>query len=126
MDTKRENARKKTQNQADMMLEASRKRFGVARVRDNVLLAIPDLDRGRSELQNLTAIVLEVNDSGLYMLGCRSGILDSFYSRNHVSPTLESFFTLADVDMGKTLALRTATGEESMGGGQGFFNWKVH
>ena len=111
MDSERDDARRKTQKQADKMLEASRKRFGVAKVGDTVLLAIPDLDRGRCEFPNLTAIVLEVNDGGLYKLGCRSGILDSLYSRNQFSPTLESFLTLADVDMEKTLALRTAAGE---------------
>ena len=56
MDSERDDARKKTQMQADKMLEASRKRFGVAKVGDTVLLAIPDLDRGRCEFPHLTAI----------------------------------------------------------------------
>jgi hypothetical protein len=81
----------------------------VVKVGDTVVCAIPDLDRGRCEFPIFTSIVLEVNDGGLYQLGCRSGILDSFNSRNQFSPT--------DVDMRKTLALRMATGEESMGGG---------
>ena len=121
IDKERTDARRKTQKQADKMLEASRKRFGEAKVGDTVLLAIPDLDRGRCEFPNLTAIVLEVNDGGLYKLGCRSGILDSLYSRNQFSPTLESFLTLDDVNTERIIPLRTAAGEESMGGGQGFF-----
>ena len=81
------------------MLEASTKRFGEAMVGDNVLLAIPDLDRGRCEFSNLM------------MVGCtkwgRSGIIDSLYSRNQFSPTRESSLTRADINMDKTIPLRT-------------------
>ena len=49
MDSEREDAKRKTQKQADKMLELSRRRFGEAEVGDTVLLAIPDLDRGRCE-----------------------------------------------------------------------------
>ena len=121
MDSEREDAKRKTQKQADKMLELSRRRFGEAKVGDTVLLAIPDLDRGRCEFPNLTAIVVEVHDGGLYKLGCKTGILDSFYTRNQFSPTQESFLTLEDVNLDKVIPLRTAASEESMGGGQGFF-----
>ena len=138
MDSEREDARRKTRKQADKMLELSRytvailnpydpiidflrKRFGEAKVGDTVLLAIPDVDRGRCEFANITALVLEVLDGGLYKLGCRSGVLDSLYSRNQFAPTLETFIRPEDVPMDKTLSLQTAAGAESMGGGQGFF-----
>ena len=94
MDSEREDAKRKTQKQADKMLELSRRRFGEAKVEDTVLLAIPDLDRGRFEFPNLTAIVVEVHDGGLYKLGCKTGILDSFYTRNQFSPTQESFLMM--------------------------------
>ena len=62
--------------------------------------------------------MLELHDGGLYKLGCKSGVLDSFYTRNQFSPTNESFMTLDDVNMDRVIPLRTADGEESMGGGK--------
>ena len=44
----------------DTITDFLRKRFGETKVGDTVLLAIPDLDRGRCEFPNLTAVVLEV------------------------------------------------------------------
>ena len=64
----RSDARRKNQKQADTLREASRKRFGEAKIGDTVLLTIPDLDRGRCKFPNLTAIVMEVKDGGLYKL----------------------------------------------------------
>ena len=98
-----------------------RKRFGEAKVGDTVLLAIPDLDRGRGEFPNLTAVVLEVQNGGLYTLGCKSGILDSLYLRNQVAPTVETLLATDAVPTDKFVSLRSAAGAESIGSGQGFF-----
>ena len=103
----------------------SAKRFGVASVGTTVLLSIPDIDRGRCEFPHLKAIVLEVSTGGMYKLGCLTGILDSHYSRNQFSPTLEKFLTMEQVPKDKTISLRTAAREESMGSGQGFFRKNV-
>ena len=69
------------------------------------MLAIPDLDRGRCEFPNLTAIVVEVHDGGLYKLGCKTGILDSFYTRNQFSPTQESLRRVWEGDKASSDAL---------------------
>ena len=121
IEIERSEAKKKQQKQADKMLEMSAKRFGVASVGTTVLLSIPDIDRGRCEFPHLKAIVLEVSTGGMYKLGCLTGILDSHYSRNQFSPTLEKFLTMEQVPKDKTISLRTAAREESMGSGQGFF-----
>ena len=92
-----------------------------------VLLAILGLDRGRCEFPNLKAVVLEVSAGGMYKLGCKTGVLDSLYSRNQFSPTLEKFLIVAVVPTENILShalilsLRAAAKEESMGSGQGFF-----
>ena len=85
------------------------------------MLAIPDVDRGRCELPNLTAVVLAEREGGYYKLRCRSGILDSYYSRNQFAPTTEKMLQTAAVPQDKTVSLRQAAGLESMGGTQGFF-----
>jgi hypothetical protein len=121
MDNERGDAKRKQQKQADKMLELSAKRFGEASVGTTVLLAIPDLDRGRCEFPHLKAIVMVVSHGGMYKLGCHAGVLDSHYSRNQFSPTLENFITLDKVPLDKMVSLRTAAKELSMGSGQGFF-----
>ena len=104
------------------MLERSTKRFKEAQVGDTVLVPIPDLDRGRCEYPNLKAIILEMHPNGsMWRLGCKSGVLDQWYSRNQFQPTLEKFMNVEDVDIEKEVSLRAAARAESIGGGQGYF-----
>ena len=95
-------------------MEKSRNRYGEAEVGTTVLLAIPDVDKGRCELPNLKCVVLEKtwgrnvqvnlrqlqNNKSfvsivlieiLCRLGCATGKLESVYSRNQFSPTITSF-----------------------------------
>ena len=66
MDEERGDAKRKTGQQADRMLEKSRRRFGEAEVGQTVLLAIPDVDKGRCEFPNLKCVVLEKSAGGMY------------------------------------------------------------
>ena len=84
-----------------------------------MLLAIPDMDRGRCEFPHLKAVIIELKEGGLYKLGCKSGILDTSYSRNQFSPTLESFLTLADVPRDRELSLRAAARRRAWGQSRG-------
>ena len=120
--SQRQGAKRKQQEQADKMVEKSAKRFKEAEVYDTVLVPIPDVDRGRCEYPNLKAIVLEAHPSGhLWKLGCKSGVLDQWYSRNQFQPTLEKFMRVEDVPLETEVSLRTAARQESIGGGQGVF-----
>lgn len=42
---------------------------------------IPDLDRGRGDHQNITAIILGEHD-GFFTLGIKAGIINRLYVRN--------------------------------------------
>ena len=85
-------------------------------------MPIPDLDRGRCEHPNLKAVVLEKHPHGhLWKLGCSSGVLDQWYSRNQFQPTLEKFMSKDDVPMEQEISLRSAARQESISGGQGYF-----
>ena len=91
-------------------------------VKKIILVPIPDVDRGRCEYPNLKAIVLESHPEGhLWKLGCKTGVLDQWYSRNQFQPTLEKFMSVSDVSLETEVSLRTAAKQESMGGGQGYF-----
>ena len=66
MDNEQGGARRKTAEQAERWLEKSRNRYGEAEVGTTVLLAIPDVDKGRCELPNLKCVVLEKTGGGMY------------------------------------------------------------
>ena len=57
----------------------------------------------------------------LWKLGCQTGVLDQWYSRNQFQSTLEKFMSVSDVALEMEVSLRSAAKQESMGGGQGFF-----
>ena len=121
MINQRNGAKRKQQEQADRKLEKSVERFKPADIGETVLVPIPDLDRGRCEYPNLKAIVLENHENGhLWRLGCRSGVLDQWYSRNQFQPTIEKFITADEVPLGIEISLRAAAKAESIGGGQGY------
>ena len=66
MNNERGGARRKTAEQAERWVEKSRNRYGEAEVGATVLLAIPDVDKGRCELPNLKCVVLEKTGGGMY------------------------------------------------------------
>ena len=116
----RSGAKRKQEKQANKMLELSNKRFKPAEIGDTVFVPIPDIDRGRCEAPNLKALVLDIHDNGhLWRLGCKSGVLEQYYSRNQFQPTLEKYLSRADIPLNQVVSLRTAACLESMGGGQG-------
>ena len=73
MDLERAEARRKTSQQMDNMLEMFRWRFGEAEVGTPVLLAIPGVDKGCCMFPNLICVLLEKSTGGLYKLGSKTG-----------------------------------------------------
>ena len=84
---------------------------------------MPSNSRWRKSLYHgVLCIVLETHPCGhLWKLGCKSGVLDQWYSQNQFQPTLEKFMNMDDVPMDKEISLRAAARLESIGGGQGIF-----
>ena len=48
----------------------------------NVVVRVPDLDRGRLSPRNVLAVVVDVNSTGFYLLGTKEGLLERLYARN--------------------------------------------
>ena len=46
------------------------------------LLRVPNVDRGRCEFPNVCAVILDINEAGMYRLGTKEGQLKDVYSRN--------------------------------------------
>lgn len=61
------------EEQAGKMLALSRQKLPPAAVGQNVIVKVPDIDRGRLAPRSVLAVVLNVNESGLYELGTKQG-----------------------------------------------------
>lgn len=118
----RECAKKTQRKQAEKMFEQSAKRFKPAKIGDTVMVPVPDVDRGKSDFRNIEAVVLTVEENGVYKLGTKHGLLNSHYARNQFTPCLEKFLDIKDLETDKEISLREAARYQSVGTGQGIFH----
>ena len=68
---------------------------------------MPGLDRGRLTPTNVLAVVVDVNSSGLYLLGTKEGLLERLYAHNEFT-TAANFIEARDVPS-SSLFLRSAS-----------------
>ena len=83
----------------------------------NVVVRVPDLDRGRLASRNVLAVVDDVNSSGPYLLGTKEDLLERLYACNAFT-TDDNFIQAHDVSS-SSLSLRSASVITS-GSRQGF------
>ena len=104
------------------MLERSNKRFKPAEDGDNVNVPIPEVDRGRLDPANFTAVVQNHNEeTGLFTLGTKVGTLKTQFSRNQLELLTQKCLTTDDVPQNVEIGVREAACLHSNTGGQGFF-----
>jgi len=113
---KRESA-KSSQEEAKKMVSLSNSRLPAVDIGTNVMVRVPDLDRGRLAPRNVLPIVVYVNSSGLYLLGTKEGQLERLYARNEITAA-DNFIEAHDVPS-SSLSLRSASMVTS-GSKQGF------
>ena len=65
----RAGANEHQKKQAKIMLSSTAKKFKAAKEGDNVMVPIPDVDRGRAEFRNVAGVVTNVDDDGGYRIG---------------------------------------------------------
>jgi len=78
------------------MVSLSNSRLPAVDIGINVVVRVPDLDRGRLAPRNVLAIVVGVNSTGLYLLGMKEGLLERLYARNEFT-TADNFIEAHDV-----------------------------
>jgi len=78
----REGAKSGQEKQAQKMVSLSNSRLPAAGIGTNVVIRVPDLDRGSLAPRNVLAVVVDVNSSGLFLLGTKDGLLERLYARN--------------------------------------------
>jgi hypothetical protein len=84
----------------------------------NVVVRVPDLDRGRLVLRNVLAVVVDINYSGPYLLGTKEGLLEGLYAGNEFTTADNNFIEAHDVPS-SSLSVRSASTITS-GSKQGF------
>ena len=106
------------QQQAQRMLSETAKRFKECVLGENVLVPIPEVDRGRTDFRNVLGVIMMVGPDG-YTIGTQSGLLKQKYVRSQFQPTIGNHLRAIDVPP-KEVSLREACGMVSLAHGQGF------
>ena len=114
----REGAKSGQEQQAQKMVSLSNSRLPAVDIGTNVVVRVPDLARGRLGPRNVLAVVIDVNSSGLYLLGTKEGLLERLYARNEFTTADNNFIEAHDVPS-SSLSLRSASMITS-GSKQGF------
>lgn len=63
------------------MMTQSDNKYPMVDIGVNVVIPIPDVDKGKSDLLNLIGVVLEKTEHDLYRIGSKDGILVNLYSK---------------------------------------------
>jgi hypothetical protein len=92
----RESAIYGQEQQAQKMVSLSNSRLPAVDIGTNVVVRVLELYRRRLATRNVLAVVVDVNSSGLYLLGTKEGLLERLYARNEFS-TAENNFIKARV-----------------------------
>ena len=72
------------------------------------MVRVPDLDRGSLAPRNVLAVVVDVNSSGLYLLGTKDGLLERLCARREFTTADNNFIEARDVPS-SSLSLRSAS-----------------
>jgi len=104
----REGAKSGQEKQAQKMASLSNSRLPAVDIGTNVVIRVPDLDRGRLDPRNALAVVVDVSSSGLYLLGTKEGQLEQLYARNEITAVDNNFIEAHDVPS-SSLSLRSAS-----------------
>ena len=112
---------KSCQEQAQKMVSISNSRLPAVDIGVDVVVRVPELDRGRLVPRNILAVVVDVSCSGFYLLGTKEGLLEQPYARSEFIAADSNFIEAHDVPS-SSLSLRPASMITS-GSKQGFISF---
>jgi len=116
----REGAKSGQEQQAQRMVSLSNSRLPAVDIGTNGVVRVPNLDRGRLAPRNLLAVAVDVNSSGLYLLGTKKGLLERLYARSEFTAADNNFTEAHDVPSSSP-SLRSAS-MITRGSKQGFIS----
>ncbi|KAF2902870.1 hypothetical protein ILUMI_03312 [Ignelater luminosus] len=104
--------------QAAEMLQQNCSKYSKVEIEQNVLVKIPDVDRGRLPPHNILAVGLSERED-LYQFGTSPGVLEKLYARNEFQPSQTNTLASSYVPIDKKFSLPTVAAKES-NSAQGF------
>jgi hypothetical protein len=119
IDKERKRSKACLEKQAKKMKANSDKKFPPVTKGVTVRVPIPDVDKGRGDLRNILAVVMDTTEDGFYKLGTANGVLKQLYARSQFTVCKKSLVRVEDVPDQET-GLRTVATAQSTGSGQGF------
>jgi len=78
----RESAKSGHEQQAQKTVSLSNSRLPAVDIGTNVVVRVPDLDRGRLASRNVLTVVVDVISTGLYLLGTKGSLLERLCARS--------------------------------------------
>ena len=90
------------------MVSLSNSRRPALNTGTNVVVRVPDVDRGRVAPRNVLAFVVYVYSSGLHLPGTKKGLLERLYARSEFTAACNNFIDANDVPSA-ALSLRSAS-----------------
>ena len=108
----RESVKSGQEQEAQKMVSLSNSRLPAVDIGTNVVVRVPDLDRGRlappPPPRNVLTVVVGVNSSGLYLLGTKESLLERLHASSEFTAADNNFVEAHDVPS-STLSLRSAS-----------------
>ena len=92
----REGAKSGQEQQAQKMVSVCNSKLPAVDIGTNVVVRVPDLDRGSLAPRKVLAVVVDVSSSGLYLLGTKEGLLERLYAHNEFT-TADNFIKAHDL-----------------------------
>jgi len=90
------------------MVSLSDSRLPAVDIGTDVVVRVPDLDRGRLTPRYVLAVIVDVNSSGLYLLGTKEDLRERLCARNGFTTADKNFIEAHDV-LSSSLSLRSAS-----------------
>ena len=110
------------QIQAEKLMRTKKRKLSEISVGNNVIIPIPQYDRGPTDPRNILGVIEEVSEYG-YRVGTSVGTLSGYLCRNQIEAVNDTSLSISMIPS-LQLSLREAVCKISKTGGQGYLSCK--
>ena len=117
IELERQEAVNSMKRQSKKMLSLSAKRFKPLNIGDNVMIPVPELDRGKVDAKNIEGVVMTTDqEKNLYSVGTSHGINKQKYTSSQLIPCKSSYLSKENIPV-NDITLREVSTKQSLVGG---------
>lgn len=110
------------QIQAEKLMRTTKRKLSELSVGNNVIIPIPQYDRGPTDPRNILGVIEEVSEYG-YRVGTSVGTLSGYLCRNQIEAVNDTSLSISMIPS-LQISLREAVRKISKTGGQGYLSCK--